>query len=387
MAGEHSIIPMSAAARWVQCPGSVMMELMHPETEESDNAKEGTASHELAVKLIDLFSRAIQPQPGEFVGQAASNGVIWTEESYQGALMYTEDVRNEMQSTGVFGGPNLAIEQRVAAPRIHAESWGTPDCVLYDRQKGVLYLWDYKFGHRVVEAVDNWQLAGYAIGKLDEITNGGGDQHIRVVMTVVQPRAWHRNGTVRRWEVMGSDLRPYANILAGKAADALGDDPQCVSGSECLDCSGRHACPTMQRATMAAVAYLGKPTPEYLDADALALEKRILDHAADLIKARRTGINAQIEAMLRSGQTVPGWALEAGQGRQRWTVPAAEVISLGDMLGINLRKPEEPITPKQAEKAGIDGSVISAYSETPSTALRLVESDKTTAAAVFSKRK
>jgi hypothetical protein len=137
---------------------------------------------------------------------------------------------------------------------------------------------------------------------------------------------------------------------------------------------------------MAAVAYLGKPTPEPLDADALGLEKRILDHAALLIEGRLTGINAQIEAMIKGGGTVPGWALEAGQGRQRWNVPTADVIALGDMLGINLRKPEEPITPKQAQKAGIDGSVISAYSETPSTALRLVESDKTTASAVFMRK-
>jgi hypothetical protein len=386
MAGQHSIIAMSAAARWVQCPGSVMMEMMHPETEESEDAKEGTASHELAARLIDLFSRAITPQPGEFVGQTAGNGVIWTEESYEGALQYAEDVRDVMRSTGVFGGPNLAIEQRVDAPHIHAESWGTPDCTLF--KDGVLYLWDYKFGHRVVDAFENWQLISYAIGKLDEITGGNGlaDQHIRIVMTVVQPRAYHRRGTVRRWECMGSDLRPYANILAGKAAEALGDDPQCVTGPECLHCSGRHACPTLQHATMAAVAYLGKPTPEPLDADALGLEKRILDHAALLIKARLTGIDAQIEAMIKSGGTVPGWALEPGQGRQRWNVPPVEVIALGDMLGIDLRKPEEPITPKQAQKAGIDGAVISAYAETPSTALRLVEINGAATAAVFARK-
>jgi hypothetical protein len=388
MAGEHSIIPISAGARMVQCAGSVMMGMMHPETEESDDAREGTASHELATNMIDSFSRAGLDWPGDAVGQTASNGVVWTEESYEAALQYAEDVSDVMQRTGVFGGPNLGIERRIAAPRIHDESWGTPDCSLFDSHGGILYLWDYKFGHRVVDAVENWQLIGYAVGLLDEITGGNGlaDQHIRIVMTVVQPRAYHRQGTVRRWEVMGSDLRGYANILSRKAHEALGPDPQCITGPECLDCHGRHACTALQRAAMTAVAYLGKPTPDYLDADALSLEKRILDHAAELIKARRTGIDAQIEAMIKGGGMVPGWALESGQSRQRWTVSPADVFALGDLLGVDLRKPEEPITPKQAIKAGIDGAVISAYSEIPSTALRLVEINGAATAAIFARK-
>lgn len=388
MAGQHSLLPPSSAARRVQCNASLMMEALHPETEESDDAKEGTASHELAAMMVRSYARAGLEWPGNAVGRAASNGVIWSEESFEGALMYADHVREIMTRTGVFGGPGLCIEQRVNIPRIHSESWGTPDLTLFDPSAGVLYVVDYKFGHRVVDVVENWQLIEYAIGRLDEITGGNGlqDQHIRIVMTVVQPRAYHRKGPIRSWEVWGSDLRPYANTLEATEAAALGPNPTTRTGPECLDCSARHACETLQQAAMGAIAYVGKPTPALLPPMAMGLEKRLLEQAATLIKARLTGLDAQIEATIRSGQVVPGWGLEPGQTRQRWTVPADEVFTLGDMVGVNLRKPAEPVTPKQAIKAGIDETVINAYSETPSGAMKLVEQSSAATAAIFRSR-
>ena len=359
---------------------------MHPDTEETDAALEGTASHELAAVMVRSMARAMTgfPERDKTVGQCAENGWEWDDESYDGALMYAETVREVMIRTGVF---NPSIEQRVSIDRIHPESWGTPDCALWDSKNATLYVYDYKYGHKVVEAFENWQLIEYTTGILDELTAGNGlvDQTIKVVMTIVQPRAFHRSGPVRSWTVTASDLRGYVNQLIDVEAAALGDDPTTCTGGECSDCSARHACDTHGQAAMGALHYLGQPTPAPLDADSLAIELRMMRDAFVLIKARKSGLEAQAEGLIASGETVKGYALEAGQGRQRWTVSAEEVFGMGDLVGIELRK-TAPITPKQALTAGIDASVISGYSETPSTALKLVESTKTTAHAVFSKR-
>ncbi len=388
MPSGHSLIPPSSAGRRVQCNGSAIMELMHPDTTDNEDAKEGTASHEIGERMVQSLAvgRAGFPKLEEVVGQAASNGVIWKEDSYEGALMYAEDVAEVMRSTAIFGSDNLRIEQRVHIQRIHEESWGTPDCSIWHTKGLRLYLWDYKFGRRLVEAFECYQMIEYAVGLIDEITGGNGlaDQNIEIVMTIVQPRAYHREGPIRRWTVKASDLRGYANTLHAVEHAALGPNPTTCAGVECRDCSARHACETLQRGGMGAIAYLGQPTPTPLEGDALSLELRMLQEASTLIKSRLSGLETQAEGAIRNGQTVPGFALAPGQKREIWKSAAPEVIQLGDMMGVDLRKPETPCTPKQARDKGIDATVISQYSETPTGSLKLV-SDGNKAREVFTK--
>jgi len=362
-----------------------MMEVQHPWVGDEEDALIGEASHELGARMIEDYTRGPSCMPADVViGERASNGVIWDQESYDGARMYADHVRSIMQSTGCFVP---RIEERVSIARIHPDCWGTPDCWLFDKAAGVLHLWDYKYGHLIVEAFENWQSIEYIAGILDELGIDGFDaQYIRVQIHIVQPRAPHRLGTIRTWEIAAVDLRPYFNIAEAFEAEAMSDNPTCNTGPHCRNCSARVPCWGHTVDSFAAIAYSGQPYSTPRDSAELGLELRLVNQAIDTLKARKTGLEAQAEATIRDGGSVPGWAVEPGQTRTRWAVPTAEVLTLGDMLGIDLRKPPEPITPAQAEKLGIDPAVISGYSETPTGALKLVESTKTIAAAVFSKR-
>ena len=362
------------------------MEMMYPETEESDAAREGTASHELAAVMAESASRARTDWPTHAVGQAASNGVVWSQESYDGAEMYAEDIYDVMTSTSVF---TPKIEQRVDISCIHSASWGTPDCWLFDKNLWTLYVWDYKFGHRPVEVRDNWQMTEYVAGILAiiEAEHDLGDNYIKVVMTIVQPRAPHRDGPIRRWTVRASGLRPAFERLIDVEAAALGPDPGTCTGAECRDCAARHACDTLQAADGSVMDFVGTPIPVNLDADALGTELVLLNKAEAILKARKSGLTAQAEGLIQSGENVPGFALEQGYGRQKWSEDSASIVQMCDLLGIDVRKPVEPKTPKQVLKLGVDESVIKEYSFIPRTDAKLVPSTQTLASAVFSKRK
>lgn len=383
---DHSIIPPSSAGRRVQCAGSAIMEMMYPETEESDEAREGTASHELAATMVDSASRARTDWPTRAVGQAASNGVAWSQESYDAAEMCTDDIYDVMTTRSLF---NPQIEKRVDIGVIHPESWGTPDCWLFDVKTWTLLVWDYKYGHRPVEVFENWQMIEYVAGLLAviEAEHDLGDNYINVIMTIVQPRAPHRDGPIRRWTIRASDLRPYFDTLIATEAAALSADPDTCVGAECRDCKARRACDTLISAGGSIMDLVGKPIPVNLDADALGTELVLLRKASELLKALLSGFTAQAEGLIQNGETVPGFALEQGYGRQKWSEDSDSIIQMCDLLGVDVRKPAEPKTPKQVLKLGVDESVIKEYSYTPRTDAKLVPSTQTIASAVFQRGK
>ena len=252
----------------------------------------------------------------------------------------------------------------------------------FDSGKGTLYVWDYKYGYGIVDEYENWQGLCYAIGALDRILNNGNpnspqiEQYAYVEIRIVQPRPYHKNGPVRPWRIPATDLRPYANILHMSAAAALKENAPTVSGPHCRYCNARHVCPAAQKASMNAVDVIDQNTPDELNNTALGAEITILRRAKEMVEWRLAALESQALTHIRQGQMIPGYSAETRQGRQVWTRPKNEIISLGEMYEIDLRKPVEVITPKQALKAGIDEAVINAYSETPKRGLKLVPDDK-----------
>lgn len=385
---SHSIIPPSSAGIWGApngCTGWVVMAQSYPDVE-SEPAREGTAAHEIAEAMIRANARAKTDYPSResIVGQTASNNVVFTDEMYDGAERFADDVLSVMTERGVFGGDHFGVEHRVEAARIHAMSYGTVDCFLFDQSRGELFVWDFKFGYGVVEVYENWQLINYVAGILDQLgINGAEDQHITVRMRIVQPRAYHRDGVVREWSAMASGLRGYFNQLHDGASRALGGSTaEFRSGEHCKHCTGRHACPAALKAGVGLYEVATQPTPVELSAEAAAVQYSIVQRARKQLEYLESGLQEQIKGLLTGGAQVPGYRLEPSRGRERWSRPIDEVIALGDLLGHDLRK-VTAITPKQAVKLGVDESVIKEYSETPNTGVALVADNGNKAKQVF----
>lgn len=377
----HSRLAPSSADRWVFCPASVRMAEAFPQLVEDPSAAEGTASHWAGFSMLKTHA----PQPGDICPE---NGVQLTEEMLEGALVYNNAVFAVANKCGGLQVAELEISRAIRS--IHAEMWGTPDCTVWHAESLTLYVIDYKFGHRAVDAFECWQLAGYARGKLDELQLPD-ESAVKIVFVIVQPRSYTRSGPVRTWETSAVHLEtrmwPMMREAATEALDAV--NPRFAVGAHCRDCPARRACPTLARNAQAAMDLANASMPMELSPGELGVELAFTERAYALLDARRKALQQQAEVLICNGGGVPGYALEAARGSSKWTVDVAEVRALGAMCDADLLKAPAPVTPNQARellvKKGLDPSVIAAYSQHTPGSLQLVPAENTLAHRVFSK--
>lgn len=373
----HAFLPPSSASRWVKCAFAPTLEAAYPETEESPKSLEGSAAH----WVNEMLLRGTPVEPDV----QAPNGVAVTGDMIEGAEMVRDDIARHL---GMEWKGGLFIEQRVAIPRVHpSANWGTPDYYAWKRGENkqlILHIWDYKYGHDLVEVFENWQLIDYVAGILEGVT--APDAEIVVDFCVIQPRCFHRDGPVRHWRVLASELRGQINILAGAADRATRPDPKpTVTPDGCKNCKGRAHCEAFQREGYKAADKAEDFGSLDLPPHALGLELRALKRAQALLDARVSGLESEAVAIIKRGERVPFWSLEASQGRLAWTKPKAEVEALGLMLGVPLTKPDVAlITPTQAEAAGVPEGLLAQYSAKPAGAVKLIFDDGSKARLTFS---
>lgn len=343
------------------------MEAAFPDATGSDESEEGTAAHWL---LAEYLSGRVHP-----AGTIADNGIPVTDEMVRHVTPFVESIQSVAKTVK---SSHLQVERRVFAKSVHADNWGTCDAFLIDVPNKIVYVWDFKFGHGFVDHVGNWQLVDYAQGVIDSHALIPGDY--RIDMTIYQPRCYQAGQPLRTWSISG----PEHAVLVDKlrmAAKLVSPNSAATTGPHCTHCRGIPACEANRR--MAGFIYdLSLKTSDDLPAPkALGEEYTLLLESQARLKARLVGLEAAISA----NPAGTGWVVEQKEGREKWASPVEEVIALGDMMGVELRKPLEAITPVQAREKGLDAEVSKAYSIKTKGEPKLVKATASAAALAFSK--
>lgn len=346
---------------------STTAEARYPEEQETPEQMEGTAAHWGLERTLNGHTVGL--------GEIAPNGVPLSQEMIEAIDLFYEDVARELAPHGLRPEQGQ-IEKPLRIKRVHDLSWGTPDYRIW-LPGWHLLMYDFKFGRRYVEVFENPQMIEYVAGSLDEAQATWGilDTQIRVTVKIVQPRSYHRDGPIRSWSFAASDIRALVNKSFNAAHEALGPNPVARVGDECRDCRARHACPTLQAAGYIGCDLAGNAQPFDLPPEAMALEHRMLKKYLKLMEARASGLETQLLALAKSGARTPGYRIEHGLGRERWTIDDAQVVAIGQALGVNVAKPVEAMTPKQAVKAGLPEAVLAGIVTTPRGEAQLVEDD------------
>lgn len=326
----HARLGASNAERWINCPGSVR--LGHGiEDRGSTYAREGTAAHMLAE-----WALTHRRDPAERLGEYIAVPVEGTDGAEGEAFEITEEMSDAVRGfvqevlSAVNFDSKLWVERKFSLAPFNppAEMFGTADAIVFDVRARRLMVFDFKYGQgHAVDVIDNAQLKYYGLGALIEIEAEIGPGLIdEIGLVIVQPRASHADGPVRRWSLSHSDLIDFASDLLESAGWTLEPDAPLVPGRWCRFCRAGAVCPA-RKAEAQAVARVEfaphvlpePPAPATLPLPVLVDIMDKLDIVEDWARA----VRQHVQGLLERGVEVPGWKLVEKRATRRWKDEAA----------------------------------------------------------------
>jgi hypothetical protein len=294
----HAKLSPSGAYRWMNCAGSVEAQEGLPD-QQSEFAAEGTAAHELSERCL-----AKGYNPDRFLGDQIQVGQFTFNvdpDMADHVSTYVQTIRQDYKP-----GDDLSYEQRYPLDPFLPGQFGTSDAVNYRPGELLLRVYDLKFGQGIpVEVSDNWQLTCYGLGALMAAR-----RPVREVeLVIVQPRAPHVDGPVRRWRLSAVEMMERGAALQEAGERALRPGAPRKAGKWCKFCKAAATCETLQSYSLAEaqmvfadMGVLVEPPPaNTLDPVRLGH----LLHAADVIEAWIKDLRAYAFSQAAAGGSTP----------------------------------------------------------------------------------
>lgn len=391
----HAKWSASATARNWQCAGAIALSRLAPRQKGSIHSSRGTACHQVAEKAL---RRGDDAQGYLGTTETTQEGdVEIDEELVDSASVYVDYVREASKGGTLWLEENFSL----AAIKPPFEAGGTGDAIIYQAAQRLLEIVDLKNGRGVVEAEDNKQLRTYALGALLAHPELDVDT---IKVTIVQPRAPHRNGRIRSDSFTVGDLvswtqqlvaamrrsaeaeREYGHVAGALMMDAWAD--RWLNPGACKFCPAEGFCPAIKRkAQKLADLYFEPDTgdavirnePREMSPEAIA---EVLDYA-DMLESWLNAVRSLAHTLAERGTPPPNYVLVEKHGNRAWAAPADKVASdLKKVVGLTdeqiyaepkLKTPaqiEKTLGPKRKQE-------IQNMWVKPTTGTNLVRADKT----------
>lgn len=369
---EHARFAPSSAEQWINCPGSVSLQERFPDTSDNTDALDGVTCHAVATGALENGFSSVSGYltSGLFVSSA-----VVTDDIIDAAQVYVSEVRR------ISGDDPVMVERKVSISAVHpTDCWGTLDTAYYDPRTGDLHIWDLKYGWGLVEVTENWQLALYALGLIEEMN----PRPQRVVMRIVQPRPYHPDGTRRARAVRMVELLPFAGIAQVAVRAAESPEPHCKTGRYCKHCSALLQCDTARKAGLFVADMISGTRSAPVTPEQIGFELRLFRRLSEMAGHRLAAAEAAALAMARSGTEIPGWQIGTTAGKTEWAPAAAtEILAVAEMFGVTVTAPSKLLTPNQVTKAGLPADVVAQYTVKKSGTPRMEPTNINKLAEVF----
>ena len=239
----HSKIGGSGAHRFWECAGCINLaekaRLMGHENAPSVYASEGTAAHELAEICLKSGEKA-DDYLTEILEADGKNFPV-TRNMADAVQVFLDTIRKDCERFGT-NRAFLEIEKEFSLNSVDPEAFGTNDASLhipYD----TLVVYDYKHGKGVVVEVNfNKQLLYYGLGAIK------GKEDVEFIeLVIVQPRAPHKDGVVRRITYTIEQLELFGIELKQKVQATRNPEALRRGGTWCKFCAAYSICNEAER--------------------------------------------------------------------------------------------------------------------------------------------
>ncbi len=226
------------------------------------------------------------------------------QEGWESVEFYVDFVKQEAN-----GNPIL-VEVKFDLSAIHPGLFGTADAVIYHPAKKLLQVIDYKHGSGIlVEAENNLQLQYYALGALLHTNFPCSD----IEVIIVQPRANHEDGVVRRWKFKSLEIVSFARELKQYALDTEKPDAKISSGSHCRFCSAAAICPVLSSKSLTVAK---TDFSSVLPYDPLVLADTL--NKLEMLEAYAKSVREFAYRESMAGRTPPGFKLVEKRATRKW---------------------------------------------------------------------
>lgn len=350
----HSPLGASGAERWMACPGSVALLGLVGEdiSDEPDYRREGIAMHEGAAHALENDLDAWELVGMEF------NATPMTPDLCDPLQIYLDHCRS-------LGGERY-VEYPISSP-VHPQFYGTLD---FGSLSETIEIVDLKCGQGImVEIEDNPQVKYYAFGLIDGLERHRGkqlwDNDTVVELTICQPRGFHSDGPVRRWETSVGELKAWVHDQLVPAMHATEFDQSLQVGEWCRFCPAKLVCPMLTSLFQAACLANPAHIPDMND-EAVGRNFTLAAGVKHYLKA------LELEAYNRAmrGRTIPGGKLVHKKANRVWKEGAVALAK--ERFGADAWNEPDFKTPAQMEKVPAAKEWVKEFAFTPTSGLTFV---------------
>lgn len=345
-------IRCSQLSRPMTCAGSLYFDIK--EEEAGEPARNGTAYGELVERLVTNQEIPTHAKNGvafdsdmKFYAQAEAKAIL---EKAQGNQIFAEERVDWMTDSGI-------------------KITGSLDVAFW--VESTLHIEDNKFGWNLVDVFENWQILGYAIGKIIK------DQKAakKIVLTIRQPRPHHEDGPVRHWELDYNTLLGYKEQIEDRMRELKTGEKSLVSSKKCKYCpAAAEACTAFNKAMYAGIDQIMSDfKQDFLTDKELGYQLDLLTRAGEILKIKLDSLQQLAINRIRENKIIPGYMTENSFGNREWKNDvSAEVIQV--MTGIDITE-KIMLSPAKAEKIGVSKELVNQLTQRYNKGFKLVPKD------------